>query len=136
MKVLAASALAFALVLNSFASPAFAEKGKGNGGHAPEQEAKPHKPHPDNREQGTHTRGPERAGEVRGKQHKAEEGDPATGPEHEEVGRIGICHLTGNGSYIFIRVSENARGHLEHHADDILDVAGPEACPETVAEVD
>jgi len=53
-----------------------------------------------------------------------------------EPGTIGICHATGNGSYVFIRVSENARGHLEHHAEDILDTAGPEACPAAVAESD
>ena len=56
--------------------------------------------------------------------------------DSEEPAKVGVCHATGNGSFVFIQVSEHARGHLEHHADDIVDVAGPENCPDTVADAD
>jgi hypothetical protein len=48
--------------------------------------------------------------------------------------KVGICHATGNGSFVFIEVSRNAVGHVEHHAEDIVGVAAPEHCPATVAE--
>lgn len=136
MKMLAASAIVFALLLGQVASPALADKDKGGGSHAPEQGAKPHKPHPSSTAAGTRTRGPERAVEVHRKQDNDNDGDGSAEPEHEDEGKIGICHATGNGSYVFIRVSENARGHLEHHVDDILDATGPESCPDTVADAD
>jgi len=56
--------------------------------------------------------------------------------DSEEPAKVGVCHATGNGSFVYIQVSEHARGHLEHHADDIVDVAGPEDCPDIVADAD
>src|SRR5205823_10267487 len=133
MKMSAAAVLAFAFLLSPLASPALADKGNGNGGHGPEQGAKPHQPDSGRNMPGEHARGPERAAEAHNKQNQDKNGDSSTEGEDEEAGTIGICHATGNGSYVFIRVSEHAHGHLERHVDDIIDVAGPEACPETVA---
>jgi hypothetical protein len=144
MKKLTALALSAALILGSFASPAFADKGngKGHGGQGAEHGAKPNTSRSSEHRQQVHSRGAEHTDEG----HKQAENENANWNENEndnvsaepeeddEDGKIGVCHATGNGGYVFIQVSRNALGHLEHHDDDIVDIASQEDCPATVAE--
>jgi hypothetical protein len=50
--------------------------------------------------------------------------------DDDDDGRVGICHLTGNGDYIFITVSSrgNAANAHERHGD-IVDVNSEADCP-------
>jgi hypothetical protein len=136
MKMLAAAALAFTLTLAQFAGPTFANNGNGQGGHDPEQGAKPEHGRSGPHQEKAHGRGAEQAAKAHDKQAKDKDTDAdatTEGEDEEEGDKVGVCHATGNGSYIFIRVSRHARGHLEHHPDDRVDV---EDCPDTVAEED
>ena len=154
MKRLAIAALAAALALAPFAGDALADNGRGShgrghGGRGAEQAANPNQDRPGRPEGEAHARGGRHAGEAhnRGRGH-AGEGHPRGGrhadddrgeqrhEDGEEHDRIGVCHATGNGSYVFIRVSENARGHLEHHEDDIVNRDGADDCPDSVADDD
>ena len=144
MRKLMVAAVATALALAPLTGAAFADNGRGNGGHGhgghgAEQGAKPNKERPAAHTRGAHARGGEHADAgVRADQHaRGHDEDATPGPEDEgDAGKVGICHATGNGSYVFIRVSENARhGHLDRHADDV-EVAEAADCPETVADTD
>jgi hypothetical protein len=147
MKRLVAVALVGLLVLVPFTDDALAGQGKGKGktkaGHSTEQGAQ--------RGNKDHPKPPKHAGVIAAEDANDNVGDNENdnvgvglddndndhdAANGEEPAKVGVCHATGNGPFVFIQVSTNARGHLEHHADDIVGVAGPEDCPDTAADAE
>jgi hypothetical protein len=137
MKQFVAVALVGLLMLVPFTGDALADKGKGKhkAGHSAEQGAQ-HGNKDHNK--------PPRHVAVAVADNENENDNVDTGIDDNENDnggvdsvepeKVGICHATGNGSFVFIEVSRNAVGHVDHHADDIVNVAAPEDCPATVAE--
>jgi len=133
MKKRLAVALVAFLALVPFTGDALADKGKekNKAGHSSERGAQP-----GNKD---HNKPPKHVLVAATDNDNADDGfddNDSDAVDSEEPAKVSICHATGNGSFVFIQVSEHARGHLEHHADDIVDVAGPEDCPDTVADAE
>jgi hypothetical protein len=131
MKRLLALALVALLALVPFTGDALADKGKekNKAGHSSERGAQPGNK--------GHNQPPKHVVVAATDNDNVDDGidDNDNGAvDSAAPDKVGVCHATGNGSFVFIMVSRNAVGHVEHHADDMVDVAAPEDCPATVAE--
>lgn len=65
---------------------------------------------------------------VGGRVVAAKPGNGNAGGNGKNAGKVGYCHQTGNGSYRFITVSANAKGHQKHEGDILCPSATEDPC--------
>jgi hypothetical protein len=129
MRKVAVAALSMTLMLVPLTSEASADNGKGAGHHGRGGSAAAH----GQQKQAAGARSTGHADLDSDKRRKeVERVAPHDPDDRADVEKVGICHATGAGSYVFISVSEDARGHREQHGADV-EATGADACPETPA---
>jgi hypothetical protein len=79
----------------------FADNGRGQGGHGPEQGARPDRARPVAHQEKAHGPGASHAAMTCDEhvRHEAADADAPTEPEDEGAGeQVGVCHATGDGT--------------------------------------